>query len=197
MEESISIITSEYIRKFYEVITIIMGASCTGKTTLVNNLKERHEEVDLYVPIKKIKVRKFKNFLLVQQSLTNNFWTFTYADSISEIKEILQKEYSNNNNILFEVEKPTLNKNFLYWLIDEYKVKIIHLTTSIDILNERAKIRNLSWDKKRTDRKTINQTKRIVDLLNDNKIKKYVTTLPNVSETDFKNNLDTLDAFMT
>ena len=174
-----------------------MGASCTGKTTLVNNLKERHEEVDLYVPIKKIKVRKFKNFLLVQQSLTNNFWTFTYADSISEIKEILQKEYSNNNNILFEVEKPTLNKNFLYWLIDEYKVKIIHLTTSIDILNERAKIRNLSWDKKRTDRKTINQTKRIVDLLNDNKIKKYVTTLPNVSETDFKNNLDTLDAFMT
>ena len=197
MEESISIITSEYIRKFYEVITIIMGASCTGKTTLVNNLKERHKEIDLYVPIKKIKVRKFKNFLLVQQSLTNNFWTFTYAASISEIKEILQKEYSNNNNILFEVEKPTLNKNFLYWLIDEYKVKIIHLTTSIDILNERAKIRNLSWDKKRTDRKTINQTKRIVDLLNDNKIKKYVTTLPNVSETDFKNNLDTLDAFMT
>ena len=93
------------------------------------------------------------------------------STSISEIKEILQKEYSNNNNILFEVEKPTLNKNFLYWLIDEYKVKIIHLTTSIDILNERAKIRNLSWDKKRTDRKKINQTKRIVNLLNDNKIK--------------------------
>ena len=195
MEESISIITSEYIRKFYEVITIIMGASCTGKTTLVNNLKERHEEVDLYVPIKKIKVEKFKTFLLIQHHhYRNNQWVST---SISEIKEILQKEYSNNNNILFEVEKPTLNKNFLYWLIDEYKVKIIHLTTSIDILNERAKIRNLSWDKKRTDRKTINQTKRIVDLLNDNKIKKYVTTLPNVSETDFKNNLDTLDAFMT
>ena len=71
------------------------------------------------------------------------------------------------------------------------------MTASIDILNERAKIRNLSWDKKRTDRKTFNQTKRIVDLLNDNKIKKYVTTLPNVSETDFKNNLDTLDEFMT
>ena len=172
-----------------------MGASCTGKTTLVNNLKERHEEVDLYVPIKKIKVEKFKTFLLIQHHhYRNNLWVST---SISEIKEILQKEYSNNNNILFEVEKPTLNKNFLYWLIGEYKVKIIHLTSSIDILNEIAKIRNLSWDKKRTDRKTINQTKRIVDLLNDNKIKKYVTTLPNVSETDFKNNLDTLDAFMT
>ena len=175
-----------------------MGASCTGKTTLVNNLKERHKEIDLYVPIKNIKVEKFETFLLIQHDhYKNNLWNMHLSTSTSEIKKILQKEYSNNNNILFEVEKPTLNKNFLYWLIDEYKVKIIHLTTSIDILNERAKIRNLSWDKKRTDRKTINQTKRIVDLLNDNKIKKYVTTLPNVSETDFKNNLDTLDAFMT
>ena len=53
------------------------------------------------------------------------------------------------------------------------------------------------WDKKRTDRKTINQTKRMIDLLNDSKINKYVTTLPNVSETDFKNNLDTLEKFKT
>mgnify|MGYP006235679861 FL=1 len=70
-------------------------------------------------------------------------------------------------------------------------------TASIDILNERGKKRNMWWDKKRTDRKTINQTKRMIDLLNDSKINKYVTTLPNVSETDFKNNLDTLEKFKT
>ena len=122
------------------MIICIMGVPCVGKTTLVKNLKERHKEIDLYVPIKNIKVEKFETFLLIQHDhYKNNLWNMHLSTSTSEIKKILQKEYS-NNNILLEVERPTQSKNFLYWLIDEYKVKIIHLTTSIDILNERAKI---------------------------------------------------------
>ena len=35
------------------------------------------------------------------------------------------------------------------------------------------------------------------NLLNDDKIKKYVVNLPNVNDTDLKKNLDILDALMT
>ena len=45
------------------MIICIMGVPCVGKTTLVKNLKERHKEIDLYVPIKNIKVEKeVKNY---------------------------------------------------------------------------------------------------------------------------------------
>ena len=87
---------------------------------------------------------------------------------------------------------------FLYWLIDNnYNLKIIHLTASKNVTDCRAKKRNTWWDKTRTEKRTLKHTNEMNNLLNDDKIKKYVVNLPNVNDTDLKKNLDILDALMT
>ena len=182
------------------MIVCVKGVSCTGKSTLIEKFKNKCKKVDEYIPVKKIKVEKFTNFLLVQHNHhKNHIWK---SGSNYELKQIVSKEYSCNSNVLLEVDiapRPDffIKKDFIHWLIDRYETKIFHLIANRGILDDRAKKRNMLWDKKRTERKTLKHINEMNNLLNNNKIKKYVTTLPNVSETDFKNNLDTLDAFMT
>ena len=43
-----------------------MGVSCTGKSTLIEKFKYKCKKVDEYIPVKKIKVEKFTNFLLTK-----------------------------------------------------------------------------------------------------------------------------------
>ena len=58
------------------------------------------------------------------------------------------------------------------------------------VLDERAKIRDNSYDKKRTDRRTIYDIKHIETLLSDKNIKKCVTYLTNNNVKDGIKNQD-------
>ena len=54
------------------MIVCVMGVSCTGKSTLIEKFKNKCKKVDEYIPVKKIKVEKFTNFLLVQHNHHKN-----------------------------------------------------------------------------------------------------------------------------
>ena len=54
-----------------------------------------------------------------------------------------------------------LRKEILDWLIENYKIKIYYLSVDRNLLDKRSEERNSWWDKERTDKRTLNEIKRM------------------------------------
>ena len=162
------------------MIICIMGVSCVGKTTLIKNIIKRYKFIKRYKPIEQyFTVKKYEKFLVIQRTrLTQN--------QKNEVIQILQKEVSNNKNIILDVDK-VIDKDFLYWIIDNnHDLKIFHITASKTITDYRAKKRGKFWDKHITENTKLRHREEMYNLMEDSKIKNYVIELPNTNEKENK-----------
>ena len=116
----------------------------------------------------------------------------------NNFKDVINREYSKNKNILCETQSSMfLNKDLLYWLIDNFKFKIFYLTTDKTKLDERAKKRNAGWwDKHRTDKRTIKDIDYVKSIVSDEKISKHIIELTNDNMYDSMENTKIISNFM-
>ena len=178
----------------------ITGTSCSGKSTMVKNIIKSYKYFGSKNKIDKIKYIKFKNLLVIGgtylvQDKHNCGLDEYYRCSSKYLKnnyiKLINLEYTKNKNILCETStRRFFNKDLLYWLVTNIDLKIFYLKTMKSVLDERAKIRDNSYDKKRTDRRTIYDIKHIETLLSDKNIKKCVTYLTNNNVKDGIKNQD-------
>ena len=187
----------------------LAGTSCVGKSTIVKNIIKQFDSFEICKPVGKIRCTKFGNLLVIGG---------TYVKKVnapgldgdsrgsrkklnSNFKDVINREYSKNKNILCETQsRMFLNKDLLYWLIDNFKFKMFYLTTDKTTLDDRAKKRNASWpcgwDKHRTDKRTIRDINYVNSIVSDEKISKHIIELTNDNMCDSMENTKIISNFM-
>ena len=128
----------------------VAGMSCVGKSTIFRRLINNYDRGELIRPTKYFDCIKFDNFLIIGGRYYNNTknpgsdYIFAGKD---KFKEFIEQEYPKHENMIIEGQK-FLRKEILYWLIENYKIKIYYLSVDRNFLDKRSEERNGWWDKK-------------------------------------------------
>tara|TARA_Y100000817_G_C16679682_1_gene465325 strand:- start:35 stop:604 length:570 start_codon:yes stop_codon:yes gene_type:complete len=184
----------------------ITGTSCVGKSTIVKNIIKQFDNFEICKPVGKIRCTKFGDLLVVGGTymkkvklpgLDADSRPHSKSAKVNNFKDLISREYSKNKNILCETQsRAFLNKDILYWLIDNFKFKMFYLTTDKTTLDDRAKKRNALYDKLRTDKRTIKDINYVNSIVSDEKISKHIIELTNDNMCDSMENTKIISNFM-
>ena len=179
----------------YKMIIWIAGMSCVGKSTIIRKIISNYDKGEDYKPQKYFHCTKFEKFLLIggryYNKITNPGSDYIYAGK-DRFKDFMIKEYYKHNKMLIEGSR-FFRKEILHWLIDNYKLKIYYLEVDIKTLDDRSIDRGGWHDKKRTDKRTSNEIKKMNNLINDKKISQHLEVLHNNTITDSDNNVKIIE----
>ena len=80
-----------------------------------------------------------------------------------------------------------LRIEILDWLIENYKIKIYYLSVDRNLLDKRSEERNSWWDKERTDKRTLNEIKRMNKILSNKRFENIIEKRTNETENNSEN----------
>tara|TARA_Y100001972_G_scaffold115167_1_gene151582 strand:- start:78 stop:638 length:561 start_codon:yes stop_codon:yes gene_type:complete len=150
------------------MIIWLAGMSCVGKSTIMRNIISKFPEGEKVRPTKYFDCIKFDNFITIggryYNKTTNPGSDYIFAGK-DKFQDFITQEYPKHKKMLIEGSK-FFRPEIISWLMDNnYKLKIYYLSTDINNLNQRAKNRGGWWDKKRTEKRTLSEIKRLEKIL--------------------------------
>jgi hypothetical protein len=180
------------------MIIWLAGISCVGKSTIMRDIISKFPEGEKVRPTKYFDCIKFDNFIIIggryYRKTSNPGSDYIFAGK-DRFKNFMEQEYPKHKNMLIEGQK-FFRKEILHWLIDNYELKIYYLSVDINTLDERSTDRGGWWDKKRTDKRTNNEIKKMNNLINDKKISQHLEILQNNTMTDIDNNAKIIERWL-
>ena len=150
------------------MIIWLAGMSCVGKSTIMRDIISKFPEGEKVRPTKYFDCIKFDNFITIggryYTKTPNPGSDFIFAGK-DKFQYFIRQEYPKHKKMLIEGQK-FFRPDILSWLIDnDYKLKIYYLFVDENDLDERAKNRGGWWDKKRTEKRTLSEIKRLEKVL--------------------------------
>ena len=150
------------------MIIWLAGMSCVGKSTIMIDIISKFPEGEKVRQTKQFDCIEFDNLITIggryYNKTTNPGSDYIFAGK-DKFQDFIRQEYPKHKKMLIEGQK-FFRPEILSWLIDnDYELKIYYLFVDKNNLNERAKNRGGWWDKKRTEKRTLSEIKRLEKVL--------------------------------
>ena len=164
------------------MIIWLAGMSCVGKSTIMKNIISKFPEGEKVRPTKYFDCIKFDNFITIggryYNKTTNPGSDYIFAGK-DKFQDFIRQEYPKHKKMLIEGSK-FFRSEIISWLVDNnYKLKIYYLSTDINNLNQRAEDRGGWWDKKRTEKRTLSEIKRLEKIFTNEKFNNLINQRKN------------------